>query len=333
MTAWEKSLISLYKDHSYHSFQLSFFGMDRERLARMRMEAFKVLRRKVTLGLTGGGEGVHGEESFKGLSGLVRFESLSDFFGIRGFILKDYLVGEEGYFEANKVLLSKLLGAYESEMDFVMVRRSVDDVFGIKALMEGGFYYVSSESVFGKILEGEVYSSRGLGEGMSMGLADERDLGVVCEIARGSHEDNRYFYDDLFDKDAVKEFYGEILRRSHGARDHHVLVCRFRGEVLGFVTVVHNRRLSEALSMGYGSLDYIAVKVGMGRRRIGEALNAYGMEYLHRLGVRHVLVKTLGCNYKAIGLLMKSGFSLTAQNVLLHWRSKDFRGMMGLRGV
>ncbi|BBM88525.1 hypothetical protein COTS27_00206 [Spirochaetota bacterium] len=225
--------------------------------------------------------------------------------------------------------------AIKSNPQFIVTRLPSENTVAINALLNNGFYYVASETIYTLVLAEEdpfpAILKRDLAcindlawkePDLSFRLAHLADLPALTALVAKTTFPTRYSYDNHFTSDMVQQIYQETLKQSFQLDNHYVCLCEMnvKGDrvPIGFVSFIVNNSLSQITNKGWGSLDYIIVDAAYRKNGLATLLNAWAIKFLSCLGVRIFQVKTLTQNYPSTALLMRSGFSATASNVLLH---------------
>lgn len=140
-------------------------------------------------------------------------------------------------------------------------------------------------------------------------VADEETL---TGIASGLFETSRYYFDDNFDRDRVRVFYADWLRKSlRGAFDDYVLCACRAGAPVSFCTVRHIG--DDSMRIGLIGAAVGEKGTGAGRAVLGSALTAMKAD-----GGRRVDVVTQGRNYSAQRLYQRAGFVTDNLEIYYH---------------
>ncbi len=305
------SLKSFFQTYPYKQFQQFFSKINQSIVAENQLNSF--LKDPICFILEDNNTGL-----YQGIASMAFFPMTSIAFSMQCFLLKNFFVKKPTQALYDQ-LLEGLLKKTKNQVDFIISRQPVDNVLGIKALCLKNFYYVCMESVFTLPLEQVTFEN--LESFNHITMAEEKDLDVVFDLAKKNHAENRYLYDGFFDPTKVQDLYQQVIRQSYQKSNQALFVYRLKKKIIGFITTIKNQSLSQQMGFGYGSLDYIVVDKEFQKQNIGYFLNAYALKDLYKKGVLFASVKTMASNYKAIKLLHKNGFTLTSQNVLLHWKN------------
>ena len=253
--------------------------------------------------------------------GLLSLSHLSDFSKAMGFsiyLLKDYLVNksdEKTYTNLEEEF--KKITIQLSSHYCLVAKPPIDDVQGINSLVKLGFYHVGGETFFSLDLD-RIKDYQRVSSFQNIRLGEEKDLIELKILSNQSHFDIRYLYDPVFDVEAVKKYYANIVTNSFFKKNHFVFVYEEHGQIKGFLTAIINENIYQLTGRKLSSLDYISVSPSCQQKAIGFALNCYALNYLKKNGINAVCVKTMASNYRAIKLLRKNDFTLTSQNLVLH---------------
>lgn len=295
----------LFFNYPYKEFQLKSLGLDPKLMAQYYSSRAEKAKNKYT-----------SEHPF-GLATLSPFSDFSKLFN-KAFFLLDNFISEGG--ESGYLKLAAQFTAKGSQADFIIAKIPVDASDSTRALLSSGFYYVCSEAVFSAdITKLPPIETKGFENARKSTLAD---LPILTEISKSTHLDIRYYFDPFFDKQVIKEYYASLLEQSLNSTSQDIFSYEEGGKVLGFITVIYNKALSDFTGQKYGSLDYIAVDSSAQNKSIGYILNNFALYQLKEMGYRYISVKTMGSNYRAIRLLQKNSFQLTSQNTILHYNRK-----------
>ena len=263
------------------------------------------------------------EEKALGLVSLRDFSLLSSVLKLNAFLVKDFYASQQlnlqNRRETYKKMAKWLQNQYKNAPSFASARVAIEDNLAVSALSEANFYYVTSESLFCKTITKDDFPKNF--ESMITNIRPYKpsDLEKIKSIACENHKIGKFHCDTNFSHEEIKTIYVKTLESSLKCDRHKVFVYALGEEVIGFITIIENKSLSEKLQRGYGSLDYICVKKDYQKGGIGLALNLFGMNYLHKRHCSTLYVKTLSHNYPAINLLNKSNFSLASTSLIYHY--------------
>ena len=132
--------------------------------------------------------------------------------------------------------------------------------------------------------------------------ATEADLPALRRIARLSHTDTRFFYDDRFPRPLCESLYEVWIQSSYEGFAQGILVAEDGGELAGFVTC-HLAKNGED-----GSIGLIAVDADRQGKGIGRALVDGARDWLAERKIQRVSVVTQGRNVAGQRLYARCGF-------------------------
>lgn len=142
--------------------------------------------------------------------------------------------------------------------------------------------------------------------------ARAEDVAGLAEIARSSHTDSRFYFDERFPRERCDHLYETWIRRSclEGFADA-VLVAEQDSRPAGYITC--------SLSAGVGSVGLIAVADWARGAGHGSGLVRSALAWFEERNVSAVRVVTQGRNVQAQRLYQRCGF-VTASVELWHHR-------------
>lgn len=309
---------ALFSNYSYKDYQQKLEKLSPENLKQLiDFFADHFLKQKKRLLLE------DGEENALGLVSLRDFSLLSSVLKLDAFLVRDFYASQQLKLEKRRETYKKmtqwLQDQYCNKPSFASARIAIEDNLAISALTEANFYYVTSESLFCKTLTKNDFPKNFESMITNIRPYKQGDLQQIKSIACENHKIGKFHCDVNFSHEEIKTIYVKTLESSLKCDRHKVFVYALGEEVIGFITVIENKSLSEKLGRGYGSLDYICVKKDHQKSGVGLALNLFGMDYLFKRHCATLYVKTLSHNYPAINLLNKSGFSLASTSLIYHY--------------
>ena len=127
----------------------------------------------------------------------------------------------------------------------------------------------------------------------------ESDLERLVEIARASHTDSRFFFDQRFDRHRAAELYEIWIRQACGS--DHVIVGESKGAPAGYLSCQISRE--RAGSIGLAAVDGRFHGQGIGRAMIEAALG-----WFRENGITDISVVTQGRNVPAHRFYQSAGF-------------------------
>jgi dTDP-4-amino-4,6-dideoxy-D-galactose acyltransferase len=149
-------------------------------------------------------------------------------------------------------------------------------------------------------------------------LFRDSDLEPLKAIARVSHRDSRFFFDESFRKERAEALYETWIERSCGGWASAVFVAELNGLACGYCSC--------HLDDGAGRIGLIALAPHAQGQSLGSHLVAAAMSYFRKQGIAKVSVATQGRNVRAQRLYQHCGF---ATDSMMLWYHKWFRKPAG----
>lgn len=248
---------------------------------------------------------------------VQKLHEFSDFLGMQIASIRDFFFSVDSQDKLLAALIQKCIAHTESSgIQMLVARIPLENAKGINQLLEQKFYFVCGETTLTCDLSQRKTNLDSMHP--CVRVATLEDLDQVQCLSVLAHQDIRYLSDRNFDPVRVKSFYSMLPQRALTSNlSRQLLVYEVDGKILGYLSYGINTRLRE-LPLRYASLDYIAVHPLMQGKKIGHALNSHALSLLQQRGVHAVCVRTMASNYPAISVLVKSGFRVTDQNIILH---------------
>jgi dTDP-4-amino-4,6-dideoxy-D-galactose acyltransferase len=134
--------------------------------------------------------------------------------------------------------------------------------------------------------------------------AKDSDIPILREIAQGSYQNSRFYYDEHFSRDRCAELYAVWIEKSCHGRADIVLVAEvadLAGPV-GYVTCKMDQ------GDHTGEIDLVAVAEPAAGRGVGSSLLNAAKRWFQENDVVRVTVATQGRNIAAQRLYQRSGF-------------------------
>jgi GNAT superfamily N-acetyltransferase len=128
------------------------------------------------------------------------------------------------------------------------------------------------------------------------------DVPRLRAIARVSHTDTRFFFDQRFGRERAESLYETWIESSVSGFAQAVLIAEHEDEITGYVTC------HVASGQRTGSIGLIAVAPGHQGRGVGKALVGAATGWLSAHGVTSISVVTQGRNLAAQRLYARCGF-------------------------
>lgn len=136
-------------------------------------------------------------------------------------------------------------------------------------------------------------------EGVKVRTFAQSNLDRLIEIARASHTDSRFFFDQRFDRSRAAELY-EIWIRKACASDH-VIIGETDGAPAGYLSChVSDERA--------GSIGLAAVDARFHGQGIGRAMMEAALAWFRENGITDISVVTQGRNVAAHRFYQSAGF-------------------------
>jgi ribosomal protein S18 acetylase RimI-like enzyme len=139
-------------------------------------------------------------------------------------------------------------------------------------------------------------------EGCAVRASRADDLAELKRIARSSHTDTRFFFDDHFPRHRAEALYEAWIQFSMEGFAEAVLVSDEGGHPTGYVTC------HLPVGSDKGSIGLIAVDGAHHNRGVGRALVDSAVEWFSKRGTKRVSVVTQGRNLAAQRLYTRCGF-------------------------
>ncbi len=256
-----------------------------------------------------------------GLASIKRFDALSKICDKGVYFLKDFVVQNNDELEYGN-LINKICNKYSNQFDFLIVRQPVDNNNAINALTKKGFYYVCSESIY-TLTNLTKRDDIHLGEKAKyIRKVNKADLPRLKKIASYNHNYKRYLFDNFFEENQIMQLYEEVIENSFKKPDHEIFIYEKDGVIMGFISYIINKDLSNSMGVNYASLDYITVDHKYQKEGLGILLSNYALLKLKEDHKSEIIsVKTMANNYQAINLLSKINFSKTSEALILHYKN------------
>ncbi len=149
------------------------------------------------------------------------------------------------------------------------------------------------------------------------------DLESLRAIARCSHRDSRFYFDDRFSADRCDSLYETWIEKSCAGRSAAVFVAELRGTPVGYVTC-------DRVDSATGQIGLLAVGSSAQGLGLGSILVKTAIGWFRRQGFKGARVVTQGRNARAQVCYQRCGFF--TQSVQL-WYHRWFPGSAGWRGA
>lgn len=141
------------------------------------------------------------------------------------------------------------------------------------------------------------------------------DIPILAEIARESHTDTRFFFDQNFPRDKSEALYEVWIRHScEGLSDRVVTAC-VDGQVAGYI-------VCKILDDASGQIGLVGVAEQSRGKGVGKSLVNAALDWFAGRNIRSVQVVTQGRNIAAQRLYQKCGFATRSVQLWYHrWAS------------
>jgi dTDP-4-amino-4,6-dideoxy-D-galactose acyltransferase len=138
-----------------------------------------------------------------------------------------------------------------------------------------------------------------IGEGVKVRAFTKPDLARLVEIARASHTDSRFFFDQRFNRTRAAELYEIWIRKA--CESDHVIVGESGGGPAGYLSChVEDGRA--------GSIGLAAVDARFHGQGIGRAMIEAALQWFRENGITDIRVVTQGRNVAAHRFYQSAGF-------------------------
>jgi dTDP-4-amino-4,6-dideoxy-D-galactose acyltransferase len=145
--------------------------------------------------------------------------------------------------------------------------------------------------------------------------AYESDIAALRLLARTSHRDSRFYYDENFSDQACDELYETWIERSCRGWAKRVLVAEQGNDLAGYLTC-------HIPSPESGSIGLVGVKEEARGRGIGTGLMSSAIIWFAKQGTEKISVVTQGRNVSAQRFYQKCGFVTRSVGFWFHrWYS------------
>jgi dTDP-4-amino-4,6-dideoxy-D-galactose acyltransferase len=139
----------------------------------------------------------------------------------------------------------------------------------------------------------------------------EEDVPFLCDLARVSHRDSRFYFDPHFPTDRCDELYATWISRSCSGFADAVLVAEAEGKAIGYLSC-HLDGDSQ------GRIGLVGVEQRSQGLGVATHLVKRGLQWFAGEGTHRVLVSTQGRNVPALRLYERCGFRVTSVEVWFH---------------
>lgn len=156
-----------------------------------------------------------------------------------------------------------------------------------------------------------------LEEGFEIRPSQASDVLALEEIARTAHTDSRFFFDQRFPRQRVKDMFAAwIARDCVGGADAAFSIVSDEEEIAGYITC-------SITGPGKGRIGLTGLAERFRGRGLGVSLTALALKWFASAGIRDVYVATQMKNVAAQRLYQKVGFRTS--DVMI-WYHKWWRG-------
>ena len=151
-----------------------------------------------------------------------------------------------------------------------------------------------------------------LSDGIEFGVAEKNHIPALRKISRDIYLDSRYYFDENFDKNKIREFYMSWVAKAVNKEFDDECYVLFGGQhPMAYCTVKYE---------GYGvaHIGLVGVANGHSGKGIGGMLLNMVFNDLYEKGLGRVRVVTQGRNYAAQRLYQKAGFLALSTELWYH---------------
>ena len=186
-------------------------------------------------------------------------------------------------------------------IDCLYFSARADDATTVKLAEERGYHLVDVRVTSEHSSESRTRENAS-GEECRIRIARAEDVPALRRIARVSHSDTRFFYDDRFPRTLCESLYETWIQKSCEGFANAVLVAEDAGPLCGYVTC----HLSSDGTKG--SIGLIAVDGQWQCKGLGRCLVDAALDWFETQRVTKVSVVTQGRNIAAQRLYARGGF-------------------------
>jgi RimJ/RimL family protein N-acetyltransferase len=185
-----------------------------------------------------------------------------------------------------------------------------------------GFHLVDVRLTLERILDDQaiVQITHDLSPGVEVRFAHSDDMDCLAKIARQSHRDTRFYYDQNFPEALCDALYETWLRRSYDGYADVVFAAIHNGAPVGYIT----GHLDQTNRVG--QIGLIAVADRVHGRGIGQKLVMHGITYFAQNAMRQARVVTQARNYPSQRLYQRCGFKTQMVSFFYHKWYEEFPG-------
>ncbi|MFH0754728.1 MAG: GNAT family N-acetyltransferase [Candidatus Omnitrophota bacterium] len=181
----------------------------------------------------------------------------------------------------------------------------------VKIAEKNGFHFTDIRLSFEKKLDKDMQCI--VSEKVVFAKAKKKDIPVLKQISGDLYKDSRYFFDDNFERNKVKEFYQRWIERAVLGLFDDECFCLYDGALpIGFCSIKYNLS-SRTAQIGLFGLAYQYQGRGLGRVLLSRVFSV-----LINKGISRVQVVTQGRNYAAQRLYQNAGFLTKASELWYH---------------
>jgi dTDP-4-amino-4,6-dideoxy-D-galactose acyltransferase len=141
--------------------------------------------------------------------------------------------------------------------------------------------------------------------------AVESDLPTLKWIARQSHHDSRFYYDNHFATEQCDKLFEIWIENSYNGFANQTLVADINGIPAGYITCQVEEK--------EGKIGLLAVHPDHQGKALGSALVNASLGWFSSQGVKEVSVVTQGRNIRAQRLYQRCGFITQSIQIWYHW--------------
>ena len=147
--------------------------------------------------------------------------------------------------------------------------------------------------------------------------AQLEDVDVLATIARESHRDSRFYYDQYFSSRSSDSMYGVWIKQSCEGYANAVLVAELNNSPIGYISC-HIDKENHGDEYPIGRIGLIGVGKVEQSNGIGHLLLANALKWFEDHGMQKVRVATQGRNRAAQRLYQRCGFLTQSVELWYH---------------
>lgn len=215
-----------------------------------------------------------------------------------------------------ETLVSVLAWCEANEIDCLYFLVDASDGSTIKLAEENEFRLVDIRMTYERQLgSGEHFENKVPG----IRPAGPDDIQALRAIARDSHHDSRFYYDQNFSKESCDSLYETWIEKCCNGYADKVLVAELDGQAVGYISCCLPNQTT-------GEIGLFGVSAGVRGRGYGRSLINGSLSWFAAQSVTRVTVVTQGRNLAAQRLYQRCGFLTKSVQLWYHrWFSKGYQ--------